>query len=167
MKIFLIGMPGSGKTTLGKQLAEHLQISFVDLDTEIEKAELKPISEIFRQQGEDHFRIIEAKLLREWAGTPVPFVMATGGGAPCFHKGMEVINEYGISIYLDCPVSELIERVKKNRERPLLLASDEEELREKLERILQSRTGCYQQAKIVLKQPSLNGLLKSLQSIKK
>lgn len=163
MKIFLIGMPGSGKTTLGKQVAEHLQVDFVDLDLEIERQEERSISEIFREQGEDEFRLIEAKLLRTSAASTRSFVMATGGGAPCFHKGMEVINEHGISIFLDCSVNELVERVKRNRERPLLRTNDEEELRQKLERMRASRLGCYQQAKIVLKDPTLEMLLNRLE----
>ncbi len=163
MKIFLIGMPGSGKTTLGKQVAAHLQVDFVDLDLEIERQEQRSISEIFQQQGEDEFRLIEAKLLRTSAASTRSFVMATGGGAPCFHKGMEVINEHGISIFLDCTVNELVERVKRNRERPLLRTNDEEELRQKLERMRASRLGCYQQAKIVLKDPTLEMLLKRLE----
>ena len=163
MKIFLIGMPGSGKTTLGKQVAEHLEVDFVDLDLEIERQEQRSISEIFQQQGEDEFRLVEAKLLRTSAASTRSFVMATGGGAPCFHKGMEVINEHGISIFLDCTVNELVERVKRNRERPLLRTNDEEELRQKLERMRASRLGCYQQAKIVLKDPTLEMLLKRLE----
>ena len=124
----------------------------------------KPFSEqIFQQQGEDEFRLIEAKLLRTSAASTRSFVMATGGGAPCFHKGMEVINEHGISIFLDCTVNELVERVKRNRERPLLRTNDEEELRQKLERMRASRLGCYQQAKIVLKDPTLEMLLKRLE----
>ena len=156
-------MPGSGKTTLGKQVAEHLEVDFVDLDLEIERQEQRSISEIFQQQGEDEFRLIEAKLLRTSAASTRSFVMATGGGAPCFHKGMEVINEHGISIFLDCTVNELVERVKRNRERPLLRTNDEEELRQKLERMRASRLGCYQQAKIVLKDPTLEMLLKRLE----
>lgn len=166
MKIFLIGMPGSGKTTLGKQVADHLHIEFVDLDAEIEKQEQKSISEIFSQQGEDHFRIIEARLLRDWAAGTRSFVMSTGGGAPCFYKGMDIINEYGLSIFLNCPVPELVERVKRNKERPLLLTADENELREKLERMLAGRLACYQEAKLILEHPSLQAVLKSLDSKK-
>lgn len=162
MKIFLIGMPGSGKTTLGKQVAEHLQIEFVDLDAEIEKQEQRSISEIFGEQGEEHFRTIESRLLREWAAATRSFVMATGGGAPCFHRGMEVINGQGISIYLSCPVPELIERVKKNRERPLLLTSDEVELKRKLERMLAGRLACYNEAKVILEHPTLDAVLNAL-----
>src|SRR5690606_33146886 len=125
-------------------------------------AEGMAISDIFSARGEDHFRLVEARLLREWAARPTPFVMATGGGAPCFHQGMQVLNESGLSIFLDCPVSDLLERVKANRERPLLLTSGEDELKEKLERMLASRLACYRQAKIVLERPSLPTLLETL-----
>lgn len=162
MKIFLVGMPGSGKTTLGKQLAEHLGVAFFDLDAEIEKAEQKAISDIFTQEGEDYFRLVESRLLREWAASSVPFVMATGGGAPCFYKGMDIINEYGTSIFLDCPVPELIERVRKNKERPLLLASDDDELRDRLNRMLSMRRKCYEGATITLHNATLQSLLERL-----
>jgi shikimate kinase len=155
-------MPGSGKTTLGKQLAGHLHIEFVDLDAEIERSEGKAISEIFRDQGEDAFRLIEAKLLREWAGGVTPFVMSTGGGAPCFHKGMDVINSAGLSIFLDCPVAELVERVKNSKDRPLLVNESEDDLRQKLERMRASRLNCYKQAKIVVQNPSLHELITSI-----
>lgn len=155
-------MPGSGKTTLGKQVAHHLAVDFVDLDAEIEKADGRSISEIFAQQGEDHFRQLESRLLREWAASSKAFVMATGGGAPCFHHGIDVINEYGLSIFLDCPVPQLIERVRKNKERPLLLAADEKELRDRLERMLEKRRDCYQRAAIVLKDATLDSLLRKL-----
>lgn len=155
-------MPGSGKTTLGKQAALHLNLEFVDLDAEIEKCEGKSIAEIFHEQGEDHFRLVESRLLGEWAASAKAFVMATGGGAPCFHRGIHVINQYGISIFLDCPVAQLIERVRKNQERPLLLASDENELRTRLERMLEKRRDCYKQATVVLQNATLDLLLQRL-----
>lgn len=162
MKIFLIGMPGSGKSTLGKNLASRLMIDFVDLDGEIEKAEQQAISDVFSKQGEQYFREVEARLLREWAASAKSFVMATGGGAPCFHHGMNVINQFGISIFLDCPVSLLLERVRRNQERPLLLTANEEELRKKLQTMLDERVDCYRQAKVVVKNPSLETVLAAL-----
>ncbi|MFN8889873.1 MAG: shikimate kinase, partial [Cyclobacteriaceae bacterium] len=92
MKIFLIGLPGSGKTTLGKQVASHLSIPFVDLDAAIEKAEQRTIPEIFKQSGENYFRKIESDLLKKWAESTTDFLMATGGGAPCFFDNVEVMN---------------------------------------------------------------------------
>ncbi len=162
MKIILVGMPGSGKTTVGRELAEKLSVEFIDLDVEIERSEGMPISEIFREQGEEHFREIESRLLREWTSRPTSFVMATGGGAPCFHQGMEVINRHGLSVFLDCPIAELVERVKKNQDRPLLLASGEEELRQRLERMRASRLLCYQQAQITSTDSSVEALLKQI-----
>lgn len=162
MKVFLIGMPGSGKTTLGKELASHLLIDFVDLDKEIETSAQKSIADIFREQGEVNFRLMEARLLRDWAASEKSFVMATGGGAPCFHDGMEIINESGLSIFLDCPVSSLVDRVRKNQERPLLFAADEDELKNKLNRMRAERLACYGQAKIVIANPTLHSLLKRI-----
>lgn len=162
MKIFLVGMPGSGKTTLGKVLASHLMVDFIDLDSEIERSEQKMIAEIFRENGEAYFRLLESRLLREWAANSHSFVMATGGGAPCFHNGMEIINEYGVSVFLDYPVHVLVERVKNNQERPLLLAQDEKELKTKLERMRADRLDCYRKATIVLENPDIDTLLQRL-----
>ena len=102
MKIFLIGLPGSGKTTLGKQVASHLSIPFVDLDAAIEKAEQRTIPEIFKQSGENYFRKIESDLLKKWAESTTDFLMATGGGAPCFFDNVEVMNRAGITFFFRC-----------------------------------------------------------------
>lgn len=155
-------MPGSGKTTIGKKLAEHLAVDFIDLDAEIEKVEGKAIPEIFREKGEDAFRLVEAKLLREWAASPLSFVMATGGGAPCFHRGIDVINEYGLSVFLDCSLPEILRRVRNNQERPLLRTSGDDELQAKLERMRASRLPCYRNAHIVLENPDVESVLKAI-----
>jgi shikimate kinase len=162
MKIYLIGMPGSGKTTLGKQLASKLALSFVDLDHEIERHENKSIPEIFDLQGEDYFRQIESELLKQWASSSKSFVMSTGGGTPCFHGGMEVINQSGISIFLDAPVTQLVKRVEKETKRPLLQTSDQKELTDKLENLRASRLTFYRQAKITVENPSLDTVLEKI-----
>ena len=77
-------MPGSGKTTLGKRLAREMLMPFVDLDKEIERREGKSDQQLFSESGEDYFRQVESKELIEWAASPKSFVMATGGGTPCF-----------------------------------------------------------------------------------
>lgn len=153
MKIYLIGMPGSGKTTLGKKLASKLMLEFVDLDEEIEKREQKAIPEIFSQQGEDYFRLVESTLLHEWAASSKTFVMSTGGGAPCFHKGIEVINNTGISIFLDVSVAKLAKRVAEQTNRPLLHAQGNDELIEKLQKLRLSRIPFYQQARFSVTNP--------------
>jgi len=164
MKVFLMGMPGSGKTTLGAELAAELMIPFVDLDTEIEKREACSVSEIFAKKGEDHFRIVEASLLREWAGSEQSFVMSTGGGAPCHHLGIDVINGSGISVFLNVPVQELVERLKDKNDRPLL--KNGEDLLGQLTAMRKVRLPFYQRAHITLQRPDLRELLEKLQSKK-
>ena len=148
MKIFLIGMPGSGKSVIGKQLALQLDLPFIDLDIAIEKAEGKSIPEVFREKGEAYFRQKEAELLRALSSSTAGFVMATGGGAPCFHNGMEIIRQTGISIYLDVSLSELVKRNCKNSSRPLLADGN---IKDKLSALLESRAAIYQQATFVIR----------------
>src|SRR6188768_135637 len=99
MLIFLIGLPGSGKTTLGKQLAERLGYAFVDTDEEIVKREGRSIPDIFTQDGEDKFRLMEKEVLEELVGK-TNTVVSTGGGLPCFHQNMFMIRNKGMAIYL-------------------------------------------------------------------
>jgi shikimate kinase len=161
MKVFLIGMPGSGKSTLGKLVAEALQMTFVDLDQEIEKHEGKSIPKIFMDDGEDHFRKIESTLLSRWAGNDRNFIMATGGGAPCMHKGIEVINRSGLSIFLDVPVNELLKRLQSKNDRPLL-STDVREKEKILFSLREARISCYKQAKISLSNPNVDTLLEAI-----
>lgn len=155
MKIYLIGMPGSGKSTLGKQLAEQISLPFVDLDKVIENHEQKSVADIFREQGEDHFRLIESKLLHEWAGNEKSFVMATGGGAPCFHQGINIINQTGLSIFLDVSTDVLLNRLHAKTDRPLLNSNDTKEMDEKLRAIRTSRLSCYRAAHVIVADPTL------------
>lgn len=163
MKIYLIGMPGSGKSTLGKQLADHLSLPFVDLDTAIEDHEQKEVNDIFREQGEDHFRLIESQLLREWGGSEKSFVMATGGGAPCFHHGIDIINQTGLSIFLDVSTDTLLNRLHAKTDRPLLNSIDAKEKDEKLRNLRALRLNCYQQAHVIVADPTIKKLEDAVQ----
>jgi shikimate kinase len=163
MKIYLIGMPGSGKSTLGRQLADQFSLPFVDLDKVIEDHEQKDVKDIFREQGEDHFRLIESKLLHEWAGSEKSFVMATGGGAPCFHQGIDIINQTGLSIFLDVSLDVLLKRLHAKTDRPLLNVIDGENKDEKLRALRTSRLSCYQQAHLIVNEPNLEKLLEAIQ----
>ena len=162
MKIFFIGMPGSGKTTMAKSVAEALQMMFVDLDHEIVDREQKSIPEIFRIRGEEYFRQVESKILTEWATKPSSYVMATGGGAPCFHAGIDIINKSGISIFLNEPLSTLVDRVSNNTDRPLLATENVDDVRIRLQKLFILRESCYRQAQIIIDHPTLEVVLERL-----
>lgn len=155
-------MPGSGKTTIGRPLAEELQLPFIDLDEAIETECNQKVTDIFREKGEDFFRLKESELLRKFASSQDSFVLSTGGGAPCHYDGIDVINTTGISIFLDVAVNELVQRVLANKDRPLLSSEDEQSLREKVTRIYESRRSTYSQASIVVENPNLAKVLKAL-----
>lgn len=159
MKIFLVGMLGSGKTTLGKQLAAYLNIPFVDMDWEITKKENKSVQEIFAEKGEDYFREVEAAVLRELASSEDSFIIGTGGGAPCFHQGIDVINSAGLSIFLDVSVEELLSRLAKATDRPLLNTEDEKEKGKRIQELRTRRLAIYQRAHVTIKEPTFQKLL--------
>ena len=162
MKIFLIGMPGAGKSTLGRPLANALNLPFVDLDKEVEKQEQKSIPELFEKRGEEYFRKSEAAVLKSWAESGREFVMATGGGAPCYHSGIDVINHNGLSVFLDITVEELVNRISQQSGRPLLSTDDMNEKTSRLSTLYHERRSCYQKAKITLENPSLPRLLEAV-----
>ena len=162
MKIYLIGMPGSGKTTIGRSLADELSLSFIDLDKEIEKREQASIAQIFSAKGEDYFRLIESQTLAEWASSVQNFVLATGGGAPCFHNGMNIMNATGLTVFLDVPVDDLLLRTAKS-DRPLLKSKDVDDLRKKLEALARQRLDIYKQASIIASNPTVESILNKLQ----
>ncbi|MEM8967400.1 MAG: shikimate kinase, partial [Bacteroidota bacterium] len=107
LKLFLVGLPGSGKSTLGKQLAEKLDLPFIDLDDIIEAEARQPIRKIFARQGEDYFRRLEQKTLLDTISQNSDFVMATGGGATCFFDNMQKMNDAGTTIFVDTPITEI------------------------------------------------------------
>ena len=137
---------GSGKSLLGKRLAEKLGWNFIDLDEMLEKGEQMTISEIFSKRGESVFRELEAKYLRstqEAANT----IIATGGGTPCFFDNLTWMKETGITIYLQASPSTLLERLKDGiAHRPLLNGKTDEELVEYIEDLLFKREPYYNQA---------------------
>lgn len=121
--IVLIGMMGSGKTTVGRRLAARLGLDFVDSDAEIETAAAMTIAEIFANRGEEEFRAGEARviarLLREHSG-----VIATGGGAFMREETRAAIAESAVSVWLNADFELLFARVSKRATRPLLQTPD-------------------------------------------
>ena len=120
-RVILIGPMGSGKTTIGSLLAEKLGLAFRDTDHLIEEQEEKPVSQIFLDQGEDAFRAIEKKVLRDELLTDGT-VLSLGGGAPISidaQSALRATSSY--IIFLDISLSTVVPRIGFNRDRPLLL----------------------------------------------
>ncbi len=157
MKIYLIGLPGSGKTTLGKRVASELNIPFIDLDHEVEKVEGNSVKEIFKTKGQDHFREAESRALKKLADSNFHFVLATGGGAPCFFNNMEIMNESGATIFLDVPLSEILGRLSKTdlNTRPLFSGLNADMVKAELLKLRTERLPFYSKAKIQLTKENL------------
>jgi shikimate kinase len=137
---------GSGKSTVGKQLAHALQRPFFDTDNVIELRTANRNAEILRGEGEDKFHEYEYQLLLELAGSLQPSVIACGGGAPCFAGVMDILNVHTTTIYLQAPAEFLYERLKgEAAQRPLLQGKGD--LRKFIAELLAQRELYYQKAK--------------------
>lgn len=147
--IILVGMMSSGKTTLGKKLAKALNYQFVDLDKLIEKDQGMEISGIFARHGENYFREVESRILKE-TSRQKGLVLASGGGTPCFFDNMEVIKAMGVSIFLDVPAKDLARRIENHGkdDRPIL--SGTTSLLETLQNRITDRLPYYSQADFTL-----------------
>jgi len=129
--IFLVGFMGSGKSTVGRALAEELGWGFADLDEDIEKREGMSISQIFDTRGEEEFRRAETAALRERVRAIEggrPWVIALGGGAFLSEEHFEMVSNNGVTVWLDCPFSTVERRLAGYGHRPL--ARDPQKLRE-------------------------------------
>ncbi len=128
MRYFIIGFKNSGKTTFGRELADKLNLGFLDLDEFIELAEGQGIPAIYRRLGEERFRRLEWKALKE-AVKRDNIVISTGGGAPCHCDNMSLMETYGEVIYLKVSDGTLVSRLKKAAgDRPIVLGKSEDEL---------------------------------------
>jgi shikimate kinase len=130
--IVLVGMPGSGKSAVGRRLAARLDLAFVDADEEIERAAGKPITDIFKDHGEPHFRAGERKVIARLLRAG-PQVLATGGGAFMVAETQDNIRAWGISVWLKAELPLLLRRVLKRNNRPLLVKDPEGVMRQLME----------------------------------
>lgn len=146
----MIGLPGAGKTTMGMELAQQLTRFFVDLDQEIEKDQKQSIVNLFGSTGEAHFRQLEKLHLNKIIREVDEFVMATGGGTPCFFDNMEKMNTTGETIFIDTPIEKIKARLQNDTTRPLMQSN-------KLEELYENRIDWYRKAKYTVQ--SLDELL--------
>jgi len=161
--ILLIGFMGSGKTTLGKLLAEKINYTFIDSDEYISQQENKAIPEIFKEYGEEYFRkkerefILHTQLLDKC-------IISTGAGMPCFKNNMELLQNIGTTIWLNPDENILIERLKTGySSRPKL--QEYNSIEEAVRQLLLERKKYYNQAKHCINNPTLDSLLEIINAL--
>ncbi|MFA5814577.1 MAG: shikimate kinase [Bacteroidales bacterium] len=153
--IVLLGFMGSGKSTLGKQLAASLGWTFTDLDRFIEAEENRTIPEIFEQDGEATFRKLESNALNKVLAYPHQ-VIAIGGGAPCHPGNMQLIKEKSLSIYLKISETQLLHRLAwSSTPRPLLKGKTESETQSFIADLLANREPFYLEADIIIESDAI------------
>ncbi|KJZ20091.1 shikimate kinase [Loktanella sp. S4079] len=145
--VVLVGMMGSGKSAIGRALAERLGVPFVDSDAAIEAAAAQSIAEIFERDGEAFFREREAEVLRRLLSGP-PGIVSTGGGAFLAARNRDLIQDMGVALWLDADIDTLWERVRHKDTRPLLRTPDPKAT---LTHIFQERRPIYEHAGVQLK----------------
>ena len=158
--IILIGMMGSGKTTVGKILADEINFKFVDSDDLIEKQEDKSITDIFLSKGEDYFRELEKNLILKFKHKS--FVFATGGGLPVFNDNFDKLINIGTIVYLKTSFKELTNnRIKNNSTRPIYTD------KKAFENILKQREHVYNKAQFIIStdHKSPNEIVNEIKSI--
>ena len=144
--LFLVGMPGTGKTEWGRRIARAYSLPAVELDAFIENREGGTITDIFRNNGEETFRLIESHALRQiLRDTPPPFVLSSGGGTLIDQSNLFLMQQRGIVVYLKAEISTHVHNLKSGLEqRPLLSNTADPEAR--LTSIYNSRKDVYEQA---------------------
>jgi shikimate kinase len=145
MRIYLVGYMGTGKSYLGKMLSDRMGFPYFDTDIIIEDQQKKKISQIFSEEGEDAFRLYEKEAIRSINTEDA--VVSCGGGLPCFHNNMDYMVEDGIVIWIKSSVQDIIKRVGKDTERPLL-KMDDKELTSFVKKHLKSRKQHYSKSQV-------------------
>jgi shikimate kinase len=150
MRIYLIGFMGTGKSTLGYQVASALGVPFFDTDQMIEEKTGMPITSIFSEMGEDEFRKLEAEIVRSTSGVDKALI-ATGGGLPVYHHNMEWLNENGITMYLEWPEEILLASLVHHRSvRPLLSSLSYDDALQRAMYLLEERKPVYEKAAMTI-----------------
>ncbi len=144
--VALVGLMGAGKTTIGRRLANALELPFADADDAIVDAAGKSVQDIFAEHGECEFRRGERQVIARLLAGPV-HVLATGGGAFIDPRTREIMKERAISIWLKAPLDVLMRRVTKRDHRPLLKEDDPQAV---MQRLMDERYPIYAEADIII-----------------
>lgn len=162
--LVLIGFMGSGKSTVGKELAQQLNLPFVDSDEVIEQQQGKVINQIFAENGEEAFRKMEQDFISTLADLEQS-VISVGGGMPCFEDNIDRLKENGKVFYLNTSLMTLTQRLMNNREnRPLLADLSQNELSSYVFEKLTNRTVFYRKAHVIIPNEG-NDYLKAVSEI--
>lgn len=143
--VVLIGFMGTGKSSIGKELAARMSCSFVDVDHKIEEKAGMRIPEIFEKYGEEHFRACEGEAVRELSDCR-GMVIATGGGTVKDPENLKLLRQRGVIICLTANVDTILARTSRKGKRPLLDAADGDERRKIIEKLMEERKDLYSQA---------------------
>lgn len=143
--VVLMGFMGTGKSSTGKMLAGRLGCAFLDLDHYIEHQEGKTVSEIFADKGEDHFRGLERRAVREIT-VRQNLVLATGGGTVKDEENRRILQAWGVMVCLTAKAEVILARTSCRGERPILDAMEKGDRRQAIETLLRSRAGAYGKA---------------------
>lgn len=156
-QIFLIGMPGSGKTYWGRQIAATFHYQFIDIDELLVEKHSSSITNLFARHGEDWFRQEEAAVLREIgvARDARNKIIACGGGTPCYKENISFMKANGCVVYMQASISILAQRLAAEKQlRPLL--AQEADLKMALQELLDKRIAYYEQAHVTVDAANLS-----------
>ncbi len=153
--VFLTGFMGSGKSTIGPELAGRIGYGFTDMDKAIEENERMSVREIFERHGEEYFRSAERDMLHTLSESEKRIVVALGGGALSDAANRKLVHRCGVLVYLKVTTPTILGRVGRNLKRPMLLGReggtlDDEELTERVETLLKQREAFYMEADIMV-----------------
>jgi len=148
----MIGFMGSGKTTVGLELAKAMDLDFWDMDDIIEDQNAMAISDIFKEHGQDRFRKMEREVLDGFESADLQnVIISTGGGAPCFFDNVDQMNKQGTTVYLKMTPDQLFHRLQGEvSKRPLLSDISEEEMNSLIESMYLKRAPFYEKATYIV-----------------
>lgn len=143
--VVLIGFMGTGKSSTGEMLASRLGCAFLDLDRYIERQEGQTVSEIFADKGEEHFRCLERRAVRDITARQ-NLVLATGGGTVKDEENRRILQAWGVMVCLMAKAEVILARTSRRGERPVLDTMEQGDRRQAIEQLLRSRAGVYDKA---------------------
>ncbi|HYE54801.1 MAG TPA: shikimate kinase [Chitinophagaceae bacterium] len=153
MRIYLIGFMGAGKTHWGRLLSSKLTLPFFDLDKQIMEDENRTIPQIFEEKGEEYFRMVEKETLYILTESHESFVMACGGGTPCYFNNIDYMNQNGTTVWLNTRMDVLHNRlIQEKQTRPLLKNLSDGQLKQFILKKFGERRIYYEQADLVVEE---------------